>query len=123
MLRCSAPALSKNTIASAIARPARTACLSERRQRKRSSLACFDCRRNRQHDSLFAHIIVFLGTLLKPRATAVHVELLFGKAGMTSPFVCEHPERTLGDDVHSSEADLGREDRPSRSRSCLGRRC
>ena len=39
MLRCSSAALAKNTVAAAIARPARTRCLREHRERRQSSVA------------------------------------------------------------------------------------
>ena len=53
MLRCSCAALSKNTVAAAIARPARTRCLRGHREKKRSSVAhasTVGARRSRRAD-------------------------------------------------------------------------
>ena len=50
---CSSAALSKKTVAAAIARPACTRCLRGHREAKRSSVACFDCRRKGEQESQF----------------------------------------------------------------------
>ena len=88
-------------------RPAHTTCLRGRRERKRSSLARFDCRRKREHGSQFVHILNLFSsvTLLKPTVTAAmlarqnwHLCLFFCLCASTQgepwPIPCTPPRRS-----------------------------
>ena len=134
MLCYSPAALPKSDVAAVSGRPGRTACLGRHRERKRSYLAGFDCRRKLQHENRFVHVFgVFRRLLVSIIAAGVeirnaarrksHVWLYmstFAKLWSISEMTCLAVyEHTCGIVVYFAqvfESDLGRENWPNRAR-------